>query len=399
MRVVVAVVGKPRDANLAAAIREYETRAARYWPLDVREVREESAVRLRGAARASAEGERLLAAIPPAAQVVACDVSGRSFTSEQLRASGCKRPRERAARRGLRDRRRVRARRRRSRAGRRRRSRSRRGRCRTSWRASCSPSSCTAPGRSSAASRITSEARARHRTHESPRGSHRIARRVAALGRGARRARAGLVPGAATRRARVAVARARCRRRRRLRLARRALAGVRRERRRGAALGAERERTGHRRHDGAAARPVRRSAHDARQGDQRARARRRASRRDRDSGRSGVLGGDRRRRLRRKRRSCRWPPTAAPTSCASTHQPPAGTPMALAPLDDDDSTRSPQHASRGVRDRRRTRRTSTRRSARTLARRNTIGGAYVDAVARAARAARDRGARRVASTR
>src|SRR5690348_10294999 len=84
MRLVVAVVGKPRDANLAAAIHDYESRAARYWPLDVREVRQESAGD-RSAARArDAEGERLLAAAPTSAQVVACDVSGRSYTSERF---------------------------------------------------------------------------------------------------------------------------------------------------------------------------------------------------------------------------------------------------------------------------------------------------------------------------
>ena len=37
MRLVVAAVGKPRDRHLAAAIEEYETRAARYWPLVVAE--------------------------------------------------------------------------------------------------------------------------------------------------------------------------------------------------------------------------------------------------------------------------------------------------------------------------------------------------------------------------
>jgi len=84
MRVVVAVVGKPRDANLAGAIREYEARAARYWPLDVREVRQEPAAD-RSASRArDAEGERLVAAIPPGAQVVACDVTGRVYTSERF---------------------------------------------------------------------------------------------------------------------------------------------------------------------------------------------------------------------------------------------------------------------------------------------------------------------------
>lgn len=84
MRLVVAVVGKPRDASLSAAIRDYEARAARYWPLDVREVRQESAGdRSAGRAR-DAEGERLLAAVPPSAQVVVCDVTGRSYTSERF---------------------------------------------------------------------------------------------------------------------------------------------------------------------------------------------------------------------------------------------------------------------------------------------------------------------------
>src|SRR5918911_463548 len=43
MRMVVAAVGTPRNRELAAAIHDYETRAARYWPLEVREVREEPA--------------------------------------------------------------------------------------------------------------------------------------------------------------------------------------------------------------------------------------------------------------------------------------------------------------------------------------------------------------------
>jgi 23S rRNA (pseudouridine1915-N3)-methyltransferase len=95
MRVVVAVVGKPRDANLAGAIREYEARAARYWPLDVREVRQESAADPSGRRARDAEAKRLLVAIPPAAQVVACDVSGRSFTSERF-AEWLQKARERA---------------------------------------------------------------------------------------------------------------------------------------------------------------------------------------------------------------------------------------------------------------------------------------------------------------
>jgi 23S rRNA (pseudouridine1915-N3)-methyltransferase len=37
VKVIVAAVGAPRDPALAAAIRDYETRAARYWPLETRE--------------------------------------------------------------------------------------------------------------------------------------------------------------------------------------------------------------------------------------------------------------------------------------------------------------------------------------------------------------------------
>lgn len=80
MKVIVAAVGKPRDAALAAAIEQYEQRAARYWPLDVREVKAEMA---RGDAiedvRAK-EGERLAARVE-GATVVACDEGGATMTS------------------------------------------------------------------------------------------------------------------------------------------------------------------------------------------------------------------------------------------------------------------------------------------------------------------------------
>lgn len=84
MHFLVAVVGKPRDANLAGAIAEYEARAARYWPLRFQEVREEPARSGSPQIVRQREGQRLLAAVTPAAQVVACDVSGRSMTSEQF---------------------------------------------------------------------------------------------------------------------------------------------------------------------------------------------------------------------------------------------------------------------------------------------------------------------------
>ena len=84
MRLVVAVVGKPRDRHLAAAIDDYETRAAHYWPLDVVEVREASG---RGVAAAEArdrEGARLLERVPADAQLVACDERGERLTSAQF---------------------------------------------------------------------------------------------------------------------------------------------------------------------------------------------------------------------------------------------------------------------------------------------------------------------------
>lgn len=80
MRLLVAVVGKPRNAALADAIREYETRAARYWPLEVHEVREERASGLTPQIVKEREGARLLERAGTA-RIVACDARGKSFTS------------------------------------------------------------------------------------------------------------------------------------------------------------------------------------------------------------------------------------------------------------------------------------------------------------------------------
>ncbi len=83
MRLTVAVVGKPRNAALAAAIHDYETRAARYWPLDVHEVREERGSSLAPRVVRQREGERL-SERAGTSQLVACDPSGKSFTSERF---------------------------------------------------------------------------------------------------------------------------------------------------------------------------------------------------------------------------------------------------------------------------------------------------------------------------
>jgi 23S rRNA (pseudouridine1915-N3)-methyltransferase len=80
MELVCAVVGRPGAGALGEAIAGYETRAARYWPLVVREVREG-----RGTSAAVVkreEGERLLAALPGRGEVIACDERGTAMTSE-----------------------------------------------------------------------------------------------------------------------------------------------------------------------------------------------------------------------------------------------------------------------------------------------------------------------------
>jgi 23S rRNA (pseudouridine1915-N3)-methyltransferase len=94
MRLVVAVVGRPHDRDLASAIRDYETRAARYWPLDVREVREEPARGSPPAAVRDKEGARLLTAAA-GSRLVACDETGDALTSEQF-AEWLQEARERA---------------------------------------------------------------------------------------------------------------------------------------------------------------------------------------------------------------------------------------------------------------------------------------------------------------
>jgi 23S rRNA (pseudouridine1915-N3)-methyltransferase len=84
VRIVLAAVGKPRDAALAAAIRDYESRAARYWPLAILEVREESGRGISPRLVRRREANRLLAGLSDATQVVACELDGRSMTSEEF---------------------------------------------------------------------------------------------------------------------------------------------------------------------------------------------------------------------------------------------------------------------------------------------------------------------------
>jgi 23S rRNA (pseudouridine1915-N3)-methyltransferase len=84
VRVVIAAVGKPRDRHLAAAIDDYETRAARYWPLDVVEVREASGRGISPALAKEREGERFLERLPAGAALVVCDERGDRLTSPEF---------------------------------------------------------------------------------------------------------------------------------------------------------------------------------------------------------------------------------------------------------------------------------------------------------------------------
>ena len=84
MRFIVASVGKPRAAGLAAAIRDYEARAAHYWPLEFLEVREEPARSASPELVREREGERLAAKIADAPLVIACDARGETMTSEEF---------------------------------------------------------------------------------------------------------------------------------------------------------------------------------------------------------------------------------------------------------------------------------------------------------------------------
>ena len=83
MRFLIVSVGRPRDRALAEAIHHYETRAARYWPLEAREVREEPARSTSPELVRDREGKRLLEACANA-EVVACEERGEQMTSQEF---------------------------------------------------------------------------------------------------------------------------------------------------------------------------------------------------------------------------------------------------------------------------------------------------------------------------
>jgi 23S rRNA (pseudouridine1915-N3)-methyltransferase len=84
VKVLLLSVGRPRDAAFGAAIREYEGRAARYWPFASTEVREEPGRSLAPDEVRRREGERLLERCGPSAHVVACDERGTLMDSRRF---------------------------------------------------------------------------------------------------------------------------------------------------------------------------------------------------------------------------------------------------------------------------------------------------------------------------
>jgi 23S rRNA (pseudouridine1915-N3)-methyltransferase len=84
VKVALVVVGRVRGM-MEAPVTEFERRARRYFPLEVVEVKEESASRGRTAQQVMLEeGKRLLARVPTGAELVALDRKGAAWSSEQL---------------------------------------------------------------------------------------------------------------------------------------------------------------------------------------------------------------------------------------------------------------------------------------------------------------------------
>lgn len=84
MKIVVASIGTPRDRAIAAAIRDYETRASRYFAFEVIEVPDIRATSLSPDEVRRREGEALMARIPDRLERLAVTRTGRSITSQEL---------------------------------------------------------------------------------------------------------------------------------------------------------------------------------------------------------------------------------------------------------------------------------------------------------------------------
>lgn len=84
MKVVLMSVGRP-SSLLEPLIREYETRAGRYWKLEVVEVSPEKASKNRPVTEVrAAEAERIRAALPEGTELVALTRTGSAWSSREL---------------------------------------------------------------------------------------------------------------------------------------------------------------------------------------------------------------------------------------------------------------------------------------------------------------------------
>jgi len=95
MQIRVIAVGKIKEPFLREGIAEYEKRLRPYAKLQIVEPAEEKRPQPASPANESVaiekEGERILAAIAENAYVIALDVKGQSWSSEELAASFCER--------------------------------------------------------------------------------------------------------------------------------------------------------------------------------------------------------------------------------------------------------------------------------------------------------------------
>ncbi len=82
LRITLAAVGRIKRSPLSAAFDEYAKRLT--WPLSVKEVEEKRP--LSGEQLSNAEGELLLAALPPDATLVALEPEGKEMSSEAFAA-------------------------------------------------------------------------------------------------------------------------------------------------------------------------------------------------------------------------------------------------------------------------------------------------------------------------
>lgn len=81
MKLRVLWIGKTKDRHLAHLVADYSSRAARFLPLDIVEVKEP---RVDESKRQQAEGEKMLATLDSSDRVIVLDPGGKAWTSEQF---------------------------------------------------------------------------------------------------------------------------------------------------------------------------------------------------------------------------------------------------------------------------------------------------------------------------